>query len=212
MFIELLDQLRCPRPHEASWLVLAAHRTEHRDILEGVLGCPVCQAEYPIVDGIVRFAELAVATPMSVADEEEALRLAATLNLAGPKGYAVLVGEWAAQAPALHAMTEVQLMLVNPPAGLEMGWGLSGVTIQPDWVNLPLASSSARAIALDDVATAAQVAGAVETLSGGGRLLAAASLPLPSEVSEVARDGRHWVAERSQPGNRSKIVNLTRRK
>ena len=53
MFIELVDALRCPRPHEESWLVLAASRLEARHVLEGTLGCPVCHAQYPIRDGIV---------------------------------------------------------------------------------------------------------------------------------------------------------------
>jgi len=45
MFSELVDVLRCPRPHEESWLVLAAHRLDGRDIMAGVLGCPVCHAD-----------------------------------------------------------------------------------------------------------------------------------------------------------------------
>ena len=181
-------------------------------MLEGVLGCPVCQAEYPIVDGIVRFAESVLASSARVADEEETLRLAATLDLAGPRGYAVLVGAWGTHAPALHALTDVQLMLVNPPRGLEMGWGLSGVAIQTDWVTLPLASASARAIALDDAATLVQIVAAVDTLAGGGRLLAPVSAALPPGVRELARDERHWVAERSPADSPSRIVGLTRRK
>ena len=55
MFIELVDALRCPQPHAESWLVVASTRTQARHILEGTLGCPVCRAEYPIVDGVVDF-------------------------------------------------------------------------------------------------------------------------------------------------------------
>ena len=208
----MLDQLRCPRPHEESWLVLASQRIDGRDVLAGVLGCPVCHAEYPIVEGIACFADSARVTPTQSSDEEEALRLAATLNLTGPHGYAILVGELGIHAPSLHAMTDVQLLLVNPPAGVEMGWGLSGVTIEPDWIKLPLASSGARAVAFDDAASSTQIVAAVGTLSVGGRLLAPVSLPLPEGLSEVARDERHWAAERARADNPSKIISLTRRR
>lgn len=211
MFIELLDQLRCPRPHEDSWLVLAAGRTEGRDVYEGVLGCPVCKAEYSIVDGLVRFAEVPLAKPLPAPNEHEALRLAAALDLTSPQGYVILVGAWGNHATALHAMSDAQLMLVNPPAGLAMGWGLSGLTMRADWIRLPLASASARAIALDDAAMPSQLDGALDTLGAGGRLVAPASLRLPDIVTELARDERHWVAERTSSGRSSGIVSLTRR-
>ena len=55
MFVELVDALRCVRPHEDAWLVAATRRTEHRHILDGVLGCPVCRTEYPVRDGVADF-------------------------------------------------------------------------------------------------------------------------------------------------------------
>jgi uncharacterized protein YbaR (Trm112 family) len=212
MFVELLDLLRCPRPHEDAWLVLAATRTDGRDIMEGVLGCPVCQAEYPITTGIARFAAAPVNdTPISVPNDEEAVRLAATLDLTGPRGYAVLVGSWGAHAPAVLALTDVQLLLVNPPVDVVMGHGLSGLTIEAGWRSLPLASSSARAIALDDATTPGQLAAALELLNDGGRVLAPVSLRLPEGLTELARDGRHWVAQRSRASAPSDIVRIGRR-
>ena len=53
MFVELVDLLRCPRPHEDTWLVAAAEAMSGRHIVRGTLGCPVCEAEYPIRDGVV---------------------------------------------------------------------------------------------------------------------------------------------------------------
>ena len=41
MFIELIDTLRCPTPHDESWLVLAADRMAARHVVEGTVGCPV---------------------------------------------------------------------------------------------------------------------------------------------------------------------------
>lgn len=210
MFIELLDLLRCPRPHEESWLVLAATRTEDRDVLEGVLGCPVCHAEYPIIGGVAMFASHRAMVPRSAPNEKEALRLAASLDLTTPRGYAVLVGEWGIQAPLVLAMTDVQLLLVNPPAGIVMGHGLSGLTVDDASAALPLAPGTARGLALDHTATPAQLASALAVVSGGGRVLAPATLPLPDGLSELARDDRHWIGERTTAS--SGVVSITRRR
>ena len=213
MFIELIDVLRCPNAHEESWLVLASGQIEGRDVMEGVLGCPVCQAEYPITDGVVRFARTsrsdAVVRPSA---EEDALRLAALLDLAAPGGYAVVAGTFGKDAPHLQALTDVQLLIVNPPPGTDMGNGVSGLTIESDWLTLPLAASSARAVALDDTTTPAQLLAALRVVRPSGRVLAPIALSLPNGVSELARDDRQWLAERRAAPRESGIVPLHRRK
>lgn len=211
MFIELLDYLRCPRAHEESWLVLAARASDGRDVMEGTLGCPVCRSEFSIVRGVARFVEPGRAISSIEADEDDALRLAATLDLTGQRGYAILIGAWTDQGPLLRTMTDVQLLLVNPGDAIAMGDGLSGLTIDRHWVSLPLGTASARAIALDDTASPAQAAAALTVVSAGGRILAPASLPLPHGATELARDDRHWVAERARMSTSSGIVSLTRR-
>jgi uncharacterized protein YbaR (Trm112 family) len=213
MFIELIDVLRCPKPHEQSWLVLAARRIDDRDVIDGVLGCPVCAAEYLIVDGVVRFdAAKHTGASAEPSSEEEAMRLAALLDLSTPKGYAVVAGALGANAPHLRSMTDVQLLLVNPPPGTDMGNGVSGLTIDRDWNALPLAAFSARAIALDDSATSGQLIAALQIVRPGGRVLAPEVLPLPDGVSELARDDRQWLAERSAAPRESGIIALERRK
>ena len=210
MFIELVDVLRCPNPHAETWLVLAADETEGRDIISGMLGCPICHAEFRIVDGVAQFGDAPRTGNRSAApDENEAVRLAALLDLADAHGYAILVGDLGRQAPPLRAMTDVQLMLVDPPAGIEMGSGLSGLTT-PASGALPLAAGSARAIALDDEATPELLAEALRVLSPGGRVLAPVRLALPSDVGELARDDRHWLAERAAAS--SGIIGLSRRR
>ena len=88
MFIELIDVLRCPNPHEESWLVLASRRIDGRDVMEGVLGCPVCAAEVPSADGVGRFAaESRSIARQRAATEGEALRLAALLDLASSRAH-----------------------------------------------------------------------------------------------------------------------------
>lgn len=211
MFIELVDVLRCPRDHDKIWLVLAARRVDDRDVMEGTLGCPVCKAEYPIVDGVARFdggTQRLTATGAPPA-EEDALRLAALLDLTDPRGFAVLVGGMAAYGPLIATMTDVQLLLVDPPAGIHMGLGLSGLTTPCGAAMFPLASGSARAIALDANAGPEQVDAAVEVLRGGGRLVAPASLQLPEGLAELARDDQVWVAERAAT---SPVVQLSRKR
>ena len=213
MFIELIDVLRCPNAHEESWLVLASAGIDGRDVMEGVLGCPVCEAEYPIADGVARFArESRSRAVVGPSTEEEALRLAALLDLATPKGYAIITGTLGNSASYLRAFTDVPLLLVNPPPDTEMGSGVSGITVDSDWTTLPLASSSARAVALDDLATPAQLLAALRVVRPSGRVLGPLALSLPDGVSELARDDRQWLAERGFAPQQSGIIPLERRK
>ena len=213
MFIELVDVLRCPKPHEETWLVLAARRVDDRDVMEGTLGCPVCEAEYPIVDGIARFDSGAPRLTVDVApNEAEALRLAALLNLSDSRGYAVLAGAAAAHGPLVATMTDVQLLLVDPPPGIGMGQGLSGLTTPAGSAMLPVAAASARGIALDATASSDLARAATDVLRAGGRLVGPASLDLPPGVTELARDEQVWVAERNAVRAAPDIIPLVRKR
>lgn len=59
MHIELVDTLRCPYPHDDTWLVASVSRFEGRDIVEGSLGCPSCRRQFAVRDGEVDFTERA---------------------------------------------------------------------------------------------------------------------------------------------------------
>jgi uncharacterized protein YbaR (Trm112 family) len=194
MFIELVDALRCPVQHEESWLVAAASRSEFRHIVEGTLGCPTCQAEYPIRRGVADFRRGAttVTTRQIMPDDGEATRLAAFLDLTDRSGFAVLLGEWSAHAPILRALVETPLIVVDPPDGTEGEPGISVIRCDGE---LPLAPGSARGMVLDG-GSDARIASAVRATRTGGRIVAPASLPLPAGVTELARDERAWVAER----------------
>src|SRR5881396_244643 len=56
MHIELTEMLRCPEPHREEFLVLSTGEMSGRMVRAGIVGCPVCQREYEIVDGIVNFS------------------------------------------------------------------------------------------------------------------------------------------------------------
>jgi uncharacterized protein YbaR (Trm112 family) len=212
MFIELIDILRCPNAHEESWLVLVSRRMVGRDVFDGVLGCPVCQAEYSIVEGVVRFSpEPQVAAGVEPSSEEDALRLAALLDLASAGGYAVIPGALGRAAPYLRALSDVPLLLVNPPPDTAMGNGISGLRLDRDWTALPLAPSSARAIAFGDATTGNQLLAGLSVVRPGGRVLAPIALALPDAVAELARDDRQWVAERRVAVREAGIITLERR-
>lgn len=205
MFIELIDALRCIRPHEDSWLVGAFDEMQGRNIVAGTLGCPVCEASYPIVDGVARFGAPPAGGSFALEvrhTPEEAMRLAAMLDLVTGRGLVVLVGEWGVAARALSALAEdVQLLLANAPpdavrAGLDAG---ASALIAPDI--LPVAAASCRGVALGGAAaSAAMLASATRALAAGGRLVAPAAAPIPEGMAELARDEQLWVAERRAPG------------
>ena len=118
MFIELTDHLRCPEPHPEAFLVLIPGTMQGRQVVGGLLGCPVCQAEYPIRGGLVEFGVVAPPPAMPGPTLPEAAGLLAFLGLEGPGGYVALVGAAALEAVPLAALLPgVHLALVNPPAG-----------------------------------------------------------------------------------------------
>lgn len=213
MFVELVDVLRCPNPHEETWLVLATRRMDGRTVIDGVLGCPICQAEFPIERGIARF-DRGHPRPTATlpSDEEESTRLAALLNLTDGRGYAILIGETGNYAPELRALTDVQLLLVDPPPGIQMGHGLSGLTMDGSSWSVPLAAASARAIACDDRGSPDHLDSWLQIAALGARILAPVAVPLPNGLTELARDARHWLAERTGALRYSGIVSIGRRK
>lgn len=152
MFIELTEILRCPRDHPESYLVAAPIVMDGRRIVRGVVGCPECRAEFPIVDGVAYFGAPgasrfnAAGASAPPAPDYDASGLAAFLNLDGPGGYAALVGRAARCGPQIVALIPgVHFVAVNPPAGVVPGEMLS-VLESP--FGLPFKSSNLRAVAL----------------------------------------------------------------
>lgn len=207
MFIELVDALRCPHAHEESWLVVASSRTQARHILDGVLGCPVCRSEYPIVDGVADFSEgNAIVTRSRTAPSgEQATRLAAFLGLDDATGFATLVGEWGTQAYELRDIAECPILLVDPPAEIVAAPGLS--IIRTAGRALPMATGASRGVAVDPAARTDEGARVTKVK---GRLVAPAGAPLPDGVRELARDAELWVGERESASSRPVALHVRR--
>ena len=112
MFLELAEVLDCPDCRASAGLVAFVDRAETRRVIEGRLGCPLCEIEVPIRLGTMRFdlsgaarraspAEppdpLPPAAPPSDPADDAALRIAALLGVTDRAGAVVLLG------PALAA-------------------------------------------------------------------------------------------------------------
>ena len=200
MFIEIVEAFRCPRPHELMWLVASADRLEDRDILAGELGCPVCGARYPIVDGIADFRGAGTPPPPApqiVPTDHGArgLRAAALLGLTEGGGLVVLAGEWADAAHDVAALAErVHVLAVDPLGVVSSGAGVS-IARAPD--ALPLRPESVRAMAVDAAhATEHFLASTVAALRPSGRLLLPAASPLPHGIVERAHDAHDRLGEK----------------
>jgi uncharacterized protein YbaR (Trm112 family) len=193
MHIEMVDLLRCPRAHAETWLVASTDRMVDRDIVDGSLGCPVCEATYPIRDGAVYFTDAPAGRAVEAPDGEQVMRAAALLGLGEAGGVVVLEGAWAAYARPLAEVCEAHYLLLNPTVASR------GSVVYATGV--PLGAGVARAAAVErpDVAAAVRV---------GGRVVALAGEPVPGGVRELARDADHWVGEVTG----SAPVPLTRRR
>jgi hypothetical protein len=214
------------RAHEDSWLVARADTLDARHIVEGELGCPVCEARYAVHIGIADFtvdvtraprepqtSQRQAPTPASAGEARQAraLRAAALLGLTEPGGIVVLAGEWSACAADLLEMVEgVQLLALDPAPELRSSGALSLARVRDV---LPLAAASVRGVALDAAhATPSLLAGAARALVPNGRLIAPVSALAPEALRELARDDELWVAAAAPPSNVSAPVPIALRR
>ena len=198
MRLEVAERMRCPRPHVPTPLIVVAHRTIDRELVEGVAGCPVCHLEAQVVDGLVWFPS-ADARPVAAATSATSAttsatttaveRLVALLGLAEPGGTVLLTGRYAALAPALTRLADVDALLLNAAAA-----GASSVIVAESVV--PFTDGTFRAAALDAEVSLPVALDAVRTVAEGGRIVGALPLERPSTVRELARDAEEWVGER----------------
>jgi uncharacterized protein YbaR (Trm112 family) len=204
MFIELIDAIRCPADHPPSSLVAAFDTVTDRDVESGMLGCPVCRSEFQIRNGELWLVTTAMPSPATRAlnPEEDALRLAASLDLRSETGFAILRGAWCALADRVADISPTHLVLLDPPLNTPRGPGRSIVHAGG---TVPFAPATAVAATIDDNERAYALTVAV---SPKGRLVGPTNIELPIGVKELVRDERWWVAERE---NESAPIQLGRR-
>lgn len=204
MFIELIDALRCPADHPASNLVAALEKIVDRDVVLGMLGCPVCRSEFQIREGDLWLVTTAMPAPATRAKQpdEDALRLAASLDLRQDSGFAILRGAWCALADRIAEISPTHLVLLDPPLNTPRGPGRS---IIHGGGTVPFAASSALAATIDDDERAYAL---TLTVKAGGRVVGPTNLAVPSTVKELVRDERWWVGEKE---NATAPISLGRR-
>lgn len=197
MVTDLIDTLRCPADHEDSWLVASSSRSQGRHIMDGRLGCPVCQAGVAIVDGVAQFgAPLHVGSGVPL-DHESAFRLAAQLHLIDAPSPILLAGDWTAAVPALRRITPgVRIFAGDPVLSLTADDLVSVLTLPG--TRFPLAAASLRGIALDTAhALPRLLADTARVVRTGGRLVTPVGLTLdPESWSPLVSDAVVQVAER----------------
>jgi uncharacterized protein YbaR (Trm112 family) len=210
MHIELTEMLRCPGPHQESFLVMSTGEMSGRMVRSGVLGCPTCRKEYPIVKGVVEFsgsgkgetgnggapsATFPVSRfPFPAVDPQT---LQALLDLSGPGGYVVLVGSAARHAVGLAGlMGGIHFVGINAPAGVEELPILSLLRCE---ALIPLRHAMARSVVVGpDVADAAWLAEASRVLLRGRRLVIEGELGTPpAGVAKRAAGEGLWVGDKA---------------
>ena len=204
MFIELIDLLRCTRPHEDSWLVAAFHELRERDVIEGLLSCPVCNARYPITNGVAWFdVEPGTAGQSGTTPQPDGMRVAAYLNLVEP-GVVLLGGGWAGASDTIAGLgnTVIAFNSMTTASAPRVS------RVRCDMI-VPLARECLDGIALDSAEPALIESGA-RALKNGARMVAPAGVEVPDGLVELARDGSYWVAAR-EGGSASAPVQIARR-
>ncbi len=201
MFIELAELIRCPAPHDETICVLASDEMDGRRVVRGMLGCPECKAEYPIVEGIVGFGEDPLlgggsrSDDLTVEELPRADHIQALLNLSTPGGYVALVGSAARLAKELAELAgEMRFIGINPPPELRE---TEYQSLLRSPIKIPLADSCVRGIVLGkEYQRNRWMNEAGRVLKTTGRLVAVCDVPSAPGVKQLAADGGMWVGEK----------------
>jgi hypothetical protein len=201
VFIEMLDLLRCVNPHEDTWLVASLKAISNRFVIDGVLGCPVCHAEYAVRRGIADFrrdGELLPQPQPGTAPtprnrEELATRVGAFLNATEPGATLVVGGAWGNAAQELSVMTETRVLVLNPAKEVDESETVGLLRVSGE---IPLAPGSALGVAIDAGFPPQIISAAMKAVRPGGRILGPTSMSPPAGAAILARDDRYWVAEK----------------
>lgn len=218
MHVELADLLRCRVAHAETTLVLMAERTHERVVLDGVLGCPVCGAEYVIEAGVVYFGTPHIAaTAESPASDMEgaAMRAAALLNVVDRTSTVGFVGTALALVRAVQDIVPARCLVFDAPdAANAVTWHARGeapmAVIALDRGALPLAAGTLSGLWVAQ----GEPAELLPALRARGRIAAPRAIALPPGVAELARDDEGWVAERTAETTAApaSLVQLRRRR
>jgi hypothetical protein len=195
VFIELAEYLKCPSDHEDAFLVLATGAMKGRAIRYGTLGCPLCRAEYLVVQQTVRFGPRPEvpqpARPLPPADQVQAL-----IGLESPGGYVALVGSASLLATDLAGLLRgVHFICVNAPADVTPSVTRSLVE---STATIPLRASTTRGVVLgEEYATTPWLAEGARVLLRGQRVVVCnEELAPPDGLAAMASGQGMWVGRK----------------
>lgn len=201
MFIELIDLLRCPRPHDDTWLVASFKNVSNRFVETGTLGCPICSAQYPIENGVADFSgglSSASSEEQRAAAghrrEELATRAGAFLDATEPGATVVLGGVWSYAAEELSSLAEVRVFAMNPAPGVKETATVGLLRVAAE---IPLATDSCLGVAVDAWFDSAIVPAAGRVVRPAGRVVGPTNIPPPAELAILAQDEEYWVARKT---------------
>ena len=199
MHIELTEMLRCPEPHEEAFLVMSTGEMLGRMVRSGVLACPTCGREYPIVKGVVQFSASSLA-PSGTASRSplpvDPQTLQALLELSGPGGYVVLVGCSARHAIGLAGlMSGIHFVGVNAPGDVEE---LPMLSLLECHTMIPLRQAVARGVVVGQECLGQQWLGEAQRVLLRGRRLVIESeqVATPAGLTRLALGHGLFVGER----------------
>lgn len=198
MHIELTEMLRCPEAHEEGFLVMSTGEMLGRMVRSGMLGCPVCGKEYPIVRGVAHFSGKGKGEAGNAQDDRATIpaTLQALLDLSGPGGYVLLLGCAARHAVGLAGlMGGIHFVGVNAPDDVEELPVLSLLACE---AMIPLRQTVARAAVVGrDRLGARWLAEARRVLLPGRRLvIESESVTAPPGLTQLALGHGLFVGER----------------
>jgi uncharacterized protein YbaR (Trm112 family) len=204
MYLVLTDVLTCPRCGPEQGLIVLTDRMEGRRILEGALGCPICESKYPIHGGLADLRTMDQAPgpePEKPGSESDAMRYAALLGIEQGPAIVVMLGvtnEAATEVAAIVRGLEIVTVASEAVDGVEQ----SGVSRLLAHGALPLRGSSVRAALIETGVFEGIARDVVRVLAIGGRLVFPAGQPWFEELVEggvlrvLAQDASHVVTVR----------------
>lgn len=191
MHRDLLDALRCPRDHDESWLVAMVTRSSGAALVDADLACPMCGAEFTVRESRADFGDV---PRESSGDHPEATRVAALLGAASGAMPLLLTGHYARAGAAIALLVDAPQVWLDAPedadSNVPMRSRLYGAS------RLPLGVETLSAAAVDPAHGDPQMLASItRALRVGGRLLSSTTIVRPTDLREIARDDREWVAE-----------------
>ena len=176
--------------------MVAPQEMTGRMIVRGLVGCPICQREYSIENGVVMFGAGEAVRAVDAVQGPDPEAVWALLGLTGPGGFVVLVGSAARlAAPLAPRLDGVHLVAVNPAPDLPPGLPVSALT-HPG--RIPLRDAMARGVVLGPEAAAEPwVQEGTRVLLPGMRLVAAAERLSAPGLERLAAGNGLWVGRKS---------------